>query len=95
MTVEGAVHANAVVVGGDFLELPVKIDRIPGEYVVQVFATDNPCHPFDQWVRRWDVGYRLDLLDFEDPLIGEASVKAKRRVGKRTWPRGGAWPALA
>ena len=61
------MHANAVVIGAEFVELPVKIDRNPEEHVILVFAPDRPDQSFHEWVRRGDVGYRLDLLDLEDP----------------------------
>jgi len=60
------VDASAVVIGAEFSELPVQIDRIPEERVVQIFAPDRPDQSFDKRVRRWDIRHRFDLLDLED-----------------------------
>ena len=38
------MNASAIVIGAEFVELPVKIDRIPEERVVEVFAPDSPYH---------------------------------------------------
>ena len=50
--IEGAVDANAVVIGAEFFELPVKIDRIPEEHVIQIFAADCPDQSFHEWVHK-------------------------------------------
>ncbi|HVA39337.1 MAG TPA: hypothetical protein VNF49_01635 [Candidatus Binataceae bacterium] len=51
MTVEGAIHASSVVLGSEFVELPLKIDRIPEERVVEIFAPDGPDQSIHEWVR--------------------------------------------
>ena len=45
--VEGAVDASAVVIRSEFFELPVKIDRIPEERLVQIFAPDRSDQSLD------------------------------------------------
>ena len=61
------MNADAVVIGAEFFELAVKIDRIPEERVVQIFAPDRPDQSFYERVRDRGVGHRFDLLDLEDP----------------------------
>ena len=63
----GSGNSSAVVIGAENFELPVKVDRIPEERVVQIFALDRSDQSLDERVRRRDVRYRFDLLDLEDP----------------------------
>ena len=65
--VEGAVNAIAIAIGSECVELPVKIDRIPKERVVQIFALDSSDQALDERVRRRDVRDRFDFFNLEDP----------------------------
>ena len=74
------MHASSVVIGLVFVELPLKIDRIPEEHMIQIFAPDRADQSFHEWVRHRDVGYRLDLLDPEDPYLAAPAARGPQ------WP---------
>jgi hypothetical protein len=60
---ERAVNAMRVVVITEGRQLAHQIDSIPEEHVVQIFAANGADQAFDERMRSWDVGHRLDLLD--------------------------------
>jgi hypothetical protein len=61
------VDANAVVIGSEVFELSVKINRIPEECAVEVFAPNGPDQSLNEGMGDRGVGYRFDLLDLENP----------------------------
>ena len=65
--IEGAMDASLVVIGADVFDFAMKVDRIPEERVVEIFAPDGRDQSFHEWVRHRDIGHRLVLLDLEDP----------------------------
>ncbi len=69
-----------VVVILEFSQLVRQIESIPEEYAIQIFAADRPNQPFHEGMRKWDVGHRLDLVDFEYAKVSKPLVKAKERV---------------
>jgi len=60
------MDASPVVIGAEVFEFAVKVDRIPEERVVQIFAPDRPDQAFDERMRRWGIRHRFDLLDLEN-----------------------------
>ena len=78
------MHPVRVVVICECVQLTRQVDRVPEEYAVEIFAADRADQPFDERMRNWRVWSRLDLLDREDPKVGEPAVKAKQRIVIRT-----------
>ena len=81
------MDASAVVIRSEFFELPVKIDRIPEERLVQIFAPDGSDQSLDERVRHRGARHGFDLLELEDSQVREPSVKAEQRIVIRTYPR--------
>ena len=50
------MDTSAVVEGAGFGELPARINRIPEERVVQIFASDCPQRSLNQRVRHRGIG---------------------------------------
>ncbi len=83
---ERARNTNAVVTGAELIGLRVKIDRIPEECVIQIFAPDRPDQSLNE---RCEIGVYdtvLDLFDFEDSQVREPAVKAEQGIMIRTDP---------
>mgnify|MGYP006921043226 CR=1 FL=1 len=74
------MHAMAVVVIPECLQLSRQIDRVPEEDAVQVLAPDRADQTLNERMRNRCVGDRLDLLDLEDAQVGAPAVEAKQRV---------------
>jgi len=79
-TRDGAMHAMAVVVIPERLQLSLQIDRVPEEDAVQVLAPDRADQTLNERMRNRCVGDRLDLLDLEDAQVGAPALEAKQRV---------------
>jgi len=86
------MSADVIVKELELLQLPLKIDRVPEEHLVQIFAPDRPDQSLDERVRRRGVRHRFDLLDLEDPQVREPSMKAEQWIVIRTDPD---WRCLA
>src|SRR5487761_2151091 len=86
------MSADVIVIGAISFELPVKVDRIPEERMIQVFAPDRPDQSLDERVRCRNVRHRFDLLDLEDSQVREPSMKAAQGIVIRTDPN---WRCLA
>ena len=57
------MHASAVIIGAEFSELPMQIDRIPEERAIEEFAPDRPDRSFDERVRHRGIRCRaVDVL---------------------------------
>jgi hypothetical protein len=69
-TRDGAMHAMAVVVIPERLQLSLQIDRVPEEDAVQVLAPDRADQTLNERMRNRCVGNRLDILDLEDAQVG-------------------------
>ena len=79
-TRERAMHAMAVVVIPEGLQLSRQIDRVPEEGAVQVLAPDRADQTLNERMRNRCVGDRLDLLDLPYAQVGAPAVEAKQRV---------------
>jgi hypothetical protein len=75
-TRECPMHAMAVVVIPEGLQLLRQIDRVPEEDEVQVFAPDRADQTLNERMRHRCVVGRLDLLDLADAQVGEPAVGA-------------------
>jgi len=64
------MHAMAVVVIPERLQLSLQIDRVPEEDAVQVLAPDRADQTLNERMRNRCVGNRLDILDLEDAQVG-------------------------
>ncbi len=73
----------------------MRINQIPEERMVEIFAPDGTDQSFHEWVRHRDIGHRLDLRDPGDPQVRGPPVKAEQWVVIRIDPNGGGWPAMA
>ena len=63
LTLEGDMHAICVVVGLEFVELALEVERIPEEHMIKIFSTNSSDGAFDEGMRQRDVGHRFDFLD--------------------------------
>ena len=75
VTSDGAMHAMAVVVILEGLQLSRQIDRVPEEDAVQVLAPDRADQTLNERMRNRRVGDRLDLLDLADTQVGVPAVE--------------------
>ena len=79
--IQGPVHAMLVVVIAEGFELSREVNALPEKRAIQEFAPDRADQSLDVWMRDWDVGNGLDLLDLEHAQVGEPTVEAEQRVG--------------
>src|SRR6516165_8862062 len=78
--IQGPVHAMLVVVIAEGFELSREVNALPEKRAIQEFAPDRADQSLDVWMRDWDVGNGLDLLDLEHAQVGEPTVEAEQRV---------------
>jgi len=69
----------AVVIIRECVQLSRQVDRVPEEYVIELFASTGADKPFTERMRDRSVRNRLDLLDLEDAQVGEPTVEAEQR----------------
>ena len=74
------MNAISVVVMPELVQLPLKINRVPEERVIEILAPNRPDQPFNERVRNRGIGHRLDLLDFEHAQVGKPPMESKQRV---------------
>ena len=79
-TRDGAMHAMAVVVIPERLQLSRQIRGVPEQDAIQVLAPDRADQTLNERMRHRCVGDRLDLLDLADAQVGAPAVEAKQRV---------------
>ncbi|MFO0776491.1 MAG: hypothetical protein U0223_02660 [Nitrospira sp.] len=48
--------------------------------MVQIFPSDCPDQPFDEWMRARDLGQGLDFIDFERAKSDTPAVKGEQRI---------------
>ena len=77
---ERTMNAMGIVIVSDLSQLSRQIHRIPEEHAIQILAPDRADQALNEGMRNRRVRNRLDLLDFEDPQVGELAVQAKERV---------------
>ena len=59
------MDAVTVVIDSKRFELSLQIKRIPEEYVIEVLAPQRTDQSFDEGMRHWNIGNRLDFVDFK------------------------------
>jgi len=69
----------AVVIIRECVQLSRQVDRVPEEYVIEIFASNGADKPFNERMRNRRVWNRLDLLDREDAQVGKPTVEAEQR----------------
>ncbi len=78
--VQCAVTTSLIVIILEIRQLLMKINGIPEERAIEVFAPDRPDQSFDEWMGHRDIRHGFDFLDLEDPQIREPPVKPKERI---------------
>ena len=76
---ERAMHAMCVVIVSEFSQLPGEVGDVAEEHAIEKLTPNRPDQPFDERMRHWGVGDRLDLRDLEDAQVREPAVKAKQQ----------------
>ena len=66
--------ASLVVIGADVFDIAMKIDRIPEERVVEIFAPDGPDQSFHEWVRHRDIGWPASTISFSVSVLKISGV---------------------
>lgn len=79
-TRDRAMHAMAVIVIAQGLQLSRQIGCVPEEDEVQVLAPDRADQTLNKRMRSRYAGDRLDLLDTADAQVGTPAVEAKQRI---------------
>ena len=74
---ERAVDARFIIVGGESIELALKIQTSPEQDPVQVLSANGADQPFDERVGAGHEGYRLELVNFEYPQDRSPAMKSK------------------
>lgn len=74
------VNTIAIVIALEACELPMKVERIPEEQVVEIFAPNGPDQSFNEGMRHRGVRHGFDFLDLEDPKVGEPAVESEQRI---------------
>ena len=75
--VQCAVTASPIVIILEICQLLMKINGIPEERAIEVFAPDRPDQSFDEWMGHRDIRHGFDFLDLEDLQISEPPMKPK------------------
>ncbi len=74
------MHATCVVIVPEFAQLSHQVHGIPEEYPIKVLTPDRADQALNERMRNRGVRNRLDLVDLDDPQVGESTVKTKERV---------------
>ena len=74
------MNAINVVVMPELVQLPLKINRVPEERVIEILAPNRPDQPFNERVRNRGIGHRLDLLDLEYAQVSKSPVESEQRI---------------
>ena len=70
----------AVVIVLKRIQLPLQIEGIPEQDMIEILAPDGSDQPFDKRMRNGHVGYRFNLLDTQNAQVGPPSVERKQRI---------------
>ena len=71
------MHAKRIVVIAECVQLPRRVDGVPDEHTVEIFAANGADEPFDERMRNGDAGNRLNLVYFEYTKVRKPTVKAE------------------
>jgi hypothetical protein len=77
---ESTMHPSDIVVMLELVQLAHQIRSIPEEHAVQVLAPDRADQALDERMRNRRLPDCLDLLDLEDPQVGEPAVETEKGV---------------
>ena len=69
-----------VVIRFEFAQFPRQIDCIPEELSIKNLAPNCADQSFNERMRNWNVGNRLDLFDLEHAQVGQPAVETKQRI---------------
>ena len=70
----------SVVISFEFAQLARQIDCIPEEHALKILAPNRADQSFNERMRNWNVGNRLDLFDLEHAQVGQPTVETKQRI---------------
>ena len=62
---ERLMNATAIVIEAVSPQLSLQIKRIPKEDAIEILSAQGTNEPFDQWMRRGNMGNGLDFVNFK------------------------------
>jgi len=74
-TTQAGVHPPLVVVGGESIQLTMKVEAIPEEGLVEILAPKGSDEPLDERMRARREGDRLEFLDVQYSQIRSPAMK--------------------
>jgi hypothetical protein len=69
------VDTPLVVIGGESIQLPMEVEAVPEEGLVEILAPKGSDEPLDERMRARHEGDRLDFLDVENSQISSPTMK--------------------
>ena len=66
-----------VVIAGEAIQLPMQVETVPEEYLVEILAPEGSDEPLDERMRARHERNRLDFLDVENAQISSPTMKAE------------------
>ena len=79
-TTKSGVNAPLVVIGGESIQLAMKVEAVPEEGLVEILAPKGSDQPLDERMRARHEGDGLEFLDFEDAQIRPPAMKPEQWV---------------
>ena len=82
-TLEGCVaaqpsmDASLVVIASESIQLPIQVETVPEECLVEILAPKGSDEPLDERVRSRHERDRLEFLDVENSQIRSPTMKAE------------------
>jgi hypothetical protein len=83
-TIQSSVDPPLVVVGGESIQLAMKIEAVPEENLVEILAPKGSDEPLDERMRARREGDGLEFLNVENSQIRPPAMKPEERVMVRT-----------
>jgi hypothetical protein len=79
-TTQSGVDPPLVLVGGESIQLAMKVEAVPEENLVEILAPKGSDEPLDERMRARDEGDGLEFLDVENSQIRPPAMKPEERV---------------
>ena len=82
------MHAVRVVIISKMAQLAPEVERVPEEHAIEKFTPNRADQSFNERMRNWGVGNRLDLVDLEYACT-KTGASARRKEWERRSHSGG------
>jgi hypothetical protein len=77
---QSGVAAISVVLTFVAVKLPFKIDLVPKQSLIEIFAPDGPDQSLDESMRAGCAGNGFDLINLKDPKVRQPALNSRSRA---------------